>query len=270
MPFDKVSGLFVTSSLVILVVSVLLYVWYTISKQEDFGKAASIISWLGAVFLTAALVFRTIASGHGPFANMYEYSVSFTWGITLSYLALERQMKSRTLGVLVIPIAAILLWYATTLPAGIEPLVPALQNNLLLTVHVSVAIFAYGMFAVAFGSAVLYLIQAGSNRVSWMPDPESLDDVSYKSVIIGVPLFALVIILGAYWGNIAWGRYWGWDPKETASLVTWLIYLGYLHARAIAGWRGKPAATLLVIGFVAVLFTFFGVNLFLSGLHSYA
>jgi len=277
MPFGGVSLLFVSSALVALVVSVALYIFYTITKHEDIGAAGSIIAWLGTAFLTLALVFRTIASGHGPFANMYEYSVSFAWGVTLCYLLIERQLKSRTLGALVLPIGALILAMAAhgwlfniRISSDIEPLVPALQNNLLLTVHVAVAIFAYGMFAVAFGSAIMYLIQSGSMRVSWLPDAEVLDDTSYKSVMIGVPLFALVIILGAYWGNVAWGRYWGWDPKETASLVTWLIYLGYLHSRAIAGWKGRPAAVLLAIGFAAVLFTFFGVNLFLSGLHSYA
>ncbi|MCL5961279.1 MAG: c-type cytochrome biogenesis protein CcsB [Chloroflexi bacterium] len=270
MPLGGISLLFVKSSLVVLAVAVVLYLWYTFGKNEDIGKSGTIVSWLAVVFLTIALVFRTIASGHGPFANMYEYTVSFTWGIGLCYLVLERQLKSRSLGTFVIPIAVLLLLYGVTLPSDIEPLVPALQNNLLLTVHVSVAIFAYGMFAVGFGAAIMYLVQSGSSPVSWMPSADALDDISYKSVIIGVPLFALVIILGAFWGNVAWGRYWGWDPKETASLVTWLIYLAYLHARAVAGWRGQRAAVLLVIGFFATLFTFFGVNLFLSGLHSYA
>ncbi|MCL5266442.1 MAG: c-type cytochrome biogenesis protein CcsB [Chloroflexi bacterium] len=267
---EKMSLYMVTSSFISLAVAALLYIWHTATKNEDVGKSATIIAWLGGAFLTFGLVSRTIASGHGPFSNMYEYSVSFAWGIVVSYVAFERQLKSKSLGVLVLPIALLLLLYSSTLPADIEPLVPALQNNLLLTIHVAVAIFAYGMFSVSFGSAVMYLIQADGQKVSWMPDANTLDDVSYKSVILGVPLFALVIILGAVWGNVAWGRYWGWDPKETASLVTWLIYLGYLHARSVSGWKGKPSAVLLVIGFVATLFTFFGVNLFLSGLHSYA
>ncbi|MBI2954272.1 MAG: c-type cytochrome biogenesis protein CcsB [Chloroflexi bacterium] len=267
---EKMSIYLVTSSFGTLAIAALLYLLHISSKNEDIGKSATIIAWIGGVFLTLALVLRTIVSGRGPFANMYEYTVSFSWGIMLSYLFFERQIKSRSLGLLVVPIAAVLLLYAVSLPGEVEPLVPALQNNLLLTVHVSVAIFAYGMFAVAFGSSLMYLFQKDGNKVSWLPSADVLDDVSYKSVIIGVPLFALVIILGAVWGNVAWGRYWGWDPKETASLVTWLIYLGYLHARSVSGWKGTPAAVLIVIGFVATLFTFFGVNLFLSGLHSYA
>ena len=187
----KMSMYMVTSSLISLVIAAVLYLWHTASKNEDIGKSATIIGWLSGVFLTLGLIFRVIVTGHGPFANMYEYSVSFSWGIVLSYLFFERQLKSRSLGMLVVPIAALLLVYASTLPAAVEPLVPALQNNLLLTVHVSVSIFSYGMFAVAFGSSIMYLIQANGNRISWMPDPDTLDDVSYKSVIFGVPLFAL-------------------------------------------------------------------------------
>lgn len=266
----KMSIYMVTSSFISLIVAALLYLWHIASKNEDVGRSATIIAWIGGIFLTLGLVMRMFVTGHGPFSNMYEYTVSFSWGVVLSYLYFERQIKTRSLGLLVVPIAALLLLYAVTLSADVEPLIPALQNNLLLTVHVSVSIFAYGMFAVAFGASILYLLQADGRKVSWLPSLDTLDDASYKSVIIGVPLFALVIILGAVWGNVAWGRYWGWDPKETASLVTWLIYLVYLHARSVSGWRGKPSAVLLVVGFVATLFTFFGVNLFLSGLHSYS
>jgi cytochrome c-type biogenesis protein CcsB len=146
--------------------------------------------------------------------------------------------------------------------------VPALQNATLLTLHVAVAVIAYGTFAVGFGSAVMYLVQGG-RRIGWLPEPAVLDDISYRAIIVGFPMMTLVIILGAIWADIAWGSYWTWDPKETASLVTWLIYGAYLHARTIAGWRGNRAAFLIVLGFVATLFTFFS-NLFLGGLHSYA
>jgi cytochrome c-type biogenesis protein CcsB len=166
------------------------------------------------------------------------------------------------------PVALALLWYASSTPSTIEPLVPALQNATLLTLHVATAVVAYGTFAVAFGAAIIYLLQTG-RHIEWLPAEEILDDISYRSIIIGFPMMTLVIILGAVWADIAWGAYWTWDPKETASLVTWLIYGAYLHARTIAGWRGGRAAGLLILGFVATLFTFFS-NLFLGGLHSYA
>jgi len=157
---------------------------------------------------------------------------------------------------------------AATIPATIEPLVPALQNNLLLTVHVAVAIVAYGSFSIAFGAAILFLIQPAGGR--WgLPKPAILDEISYKSVVIGFPFLTATIFLGALWADVAWGSYWSWDPKETASLVTWLIYATYLHARVVRGWTGSRAAILLMAGFGATLLTYFG-NYFFGGLHSYA
>jgi ABC-type transport system involved in cytochrome c biogenesis permease subunit len=234
----------------------------------SIGKYASILGWLAAAALTAFLVFRTIATGHGPFANMYEFSVAFAWGIVGAYMWFERRYHQRILALVAIPVALALMLYATTLPSTIEPLVPALQNNLLLTIHVAVAIVAYGSFTVAFASAILYLIQPEGGR--WgLPKPEVLDEIGYRSVVIGFPFLMLTIILGAVWADVAWGTYWSWDPKETASLVTWLIYGAYLHARVVRGWRGQRAAWLLILGFAATLFTYFG-NLFFGGLHSYS
>ena len=228
----------------------------------------TLIAWLAFVFVTASLVFRTVAVGHGPFANMYEFSVAFAWGILGAYLVVERRYHLRTIGLIALPVALALLGYATTIPATAEPLVPALQNNLLLTVHVAVAIVAYGSFTVAFGAALLYLIQPAGGRRG-LPRLEILDEVSYRAVVIGFPFLTLVLVLGALWAEVAWGRYWGWDPKETASLVTWLIYGAYLHARVVRGWHGRRSAGLLMIGFAATLFTYFG-NLFFGGLHSYS
>jgi len=228
----------------------------------------TLIAWLALVFVSASLIFRTIAVGHGPFSNMYEFSVAFSWGVLAAYLLVERRYHLRTIGLIALPIALALMLYATTIPAAAEPLVPALQNNLLLTVHVAVAIVAYGSFTVAFGASLLYLIQPPQGRRG-LPRLEILDEVSYRAVVIGFPFLTLVLILGALWAEVAWGRYWGWDPKETASLVTWLIYGAYLHARVVRGWHGRRSAWLLMIGFAATLFTYFG-NLFFGGLHSYA
>ncbi len=146
---------------------------------------------------------------------------------------------------------------------------PALDNAPLLTIHVAMAMISYGIFATAFGAAVAYLAQGPTDRFGWLPSHKTLDEVAYRAVIIGFPIFATMIILGSWWASIAWGRYWGWDPKETSALVTWLIYAVYLHARNARGWAGRPAALILVIGFGAVLFTYFG-NLYFSGLHAYS
>jgi cytochrome c-type biogenesis protein CcsB len=162
-----------------------------------------------------------------------------------------------------------LLGYAATLPSTIEPLVPALHNPPLITLHVAMAMISYGIFATSFGAAVAYLVQGRNDRFRWLPGHKVLDEVAYRAVVIGFPIFATLIILGSYWASIAWGAYWSWDPKETAALVTWLIYAVYLHARNQRGWAGRPAALILVIGFGALMFTYFG-NLFFSGLHSYS
>ncbi len=232
------------------------------------GMYGTLLAWLTFAFLTASLVFRTIATGHGPFANMYEFSVAFAWGILITYLYFERKYHQRILGVVALPVSLAMLLYATTIPSTLDPLVPALQNNLLLSVHVAVAIVAYGTFTVAFGAAVLRLIQPDEGRRG-LPAPEILDEIGYKAVVVGFPFLTLTIVLGAVWADVAWGRYWGWDPKETASLVTWLIYGAYLHARVVRGWSGRRAAWLLIVGFGATLLTYFG-NLFFGGLHSYS
>jgi len=238
-------------------------------RTSVIGQYASLLAILAAAFITACLVFRTIATGHGPFANQYEFSVAFAWGVQVTFVWFERRYRQRLLGLVALPVALALLGYALTIPREIEPLLPALQNNLLLTVHVAVAIVAYGSFTVAFAAALLHLVQPEGGR--WgLPKPAILDEIGYRSIVVGFPFLTLTIVLGALWAEVAWGRYWAWDPKETASLVTWLIYGAYLHARVVRGWRGRRAAILLVVGFVATLFTFFGVNLFVNSLHSYS
>jgi cytochrome c-type biogenesis protein CcsB len=230
-----------------------------------YGTYFTRLAW---VFLTACLVLRTIATGHGPFTNQYEFAVSFAWGMITAYVYFEHRYHVRTIALLVLPIASGMLLYALSVGATADPLVPALQNNLLLTIHVAVAIVAYGAFSVSFAAAVLYLTQPETGRPKW-PKPALLDEMGYRAVIIGFPLLTMTVVLGAVWAEIAWGSYWSWDPKETASLLTWLIYGAYLHARVARGWVGRRAAWLLIAGFASVLLTFFG-NLFFGGLHSYA
>jgi len=237
-------------------------------RTASIGHYATLLGGLSVFAIAASLVFRTIATGHGPFSNMYEFSIAFAFGILCAYYWFERKYHQRVLGLLALPVALALLAYAATVPASIEPLVPALQNNMLLTVHVATAIVAYGSFTIAFAAALLYLIQPEGGR--WgLPKPEVLDEIGYRAIVIGFPFLTLTVVLGAVWADTAWGTYWSWDPKETASLVTWLIYGAYLHARVVRGWRGRRAAVLLLVGFAATLFTYFG-NLFFGGLHSYS
>jgi cytochrome c-type biogenesis protein CcsB len=222
---------------------------------------------LAFISLTVSVIARWIEAGHGPFSNMYEFAVGFSWGVILMGLIFQWKYKASFSKIVSMIIAIALLLFAASQPSRVVPLVPALQQSYLLTAHVAAAIIAYGTFTSGFAAALLYLIQNKKNY-AWMPKAEHLDDMSYRAVLVGFPFLTLLIILGALWANIAWGRYWGWDPKETASLVTWLFYVAYMHARIMRGWKGGRAAILLIIGFAAVLFTFFG-NYIFSGLHAY-
>jgi cytochrome c-type biogenesis protein CcsB len=177
----------------------------------------------------------------------------------------------------VTPFPFIIMAYASLNSSEIQPLVPALQSNWLIS-HVVTCFVGYAAFAVSFGVSFLYLFKVNAeNRASkkghsfmdFLPSSDLLDEVGYKTIAIGFPLLTIGIITGAFWANVAWGTYWSWDPKETWSLIVWLIYAAYLHARITKGWRGKKAALLSIVGFSATLFCYLGVNLILSGLHSY-
>lgn len=227
-------------------------------------------TFVAAVLTGVYLGLRTSLTGYGPFANQHEFAVSFVFGILVAYLVAEYFYQIRVLSLVVLPVAAVLLVYAMNLDTSIRPLIPALQNNLLLTLHVGFAMFAYGAAVVSFGAAVLYLLYPYLKKtVRRLPPRDLFDDIGYKAAAVTFPLLTIMIALGAVWANTAWGRYWGWDPKETAALVTWLIYGAYLHARVTRGWQGTRSAVLLIVGFAAVMFAYFG-NHFFGGLHSYA
>ena len=254
-----------------------LYFWHLVDKNKTAGNIATAVTILGLVSNTIALVLRTIEVGHAPFSNMYEFSTSFAWGVVAVYLFAEYKYKLKVLGAFVMPVAFLMI--VSTAMFGIDmnarPLMPALQSNW-LTAHVAVAIIAYGAYAFSFGIAIMYLIKeslAKRKSASFLnlhlPDAKILDELSYRFIAFAFPWMSLVIITGAIWAEYAWGRYWSWDPKETWSLITWLVYAAYLHARFTYGWKGRRAAWMAIIGFITVLFTYFGVNMLLSGLHSY-
>ena len=237
-------------------------------RGTSLGWYATAFQVIALLLLTAYMAIRMSLTGHGPFANQHEFAVAFTWGILLVNLFFGLRYRIRMLSLVVLPVAAAMLVYALSLDTGVRPLIPALQNNLLLTLHVGFAIIAYGAACVSFGAAVLYLLHQHITRVH-LPRQEVLDDVGYRAAVITFPLLTIMIVLGSVWASTAWGRYWGWDPKETAALVTWLVYGAFLHARVVRDWRGTKASWLLVIGFLTILFAYFG-NHFFGGLHSYA
>lgn len=238
--------------------------------QISFGQWGTMLSWFATVFAFMAVLFRTIAAERLPTANMYEFSLTFVLAISVMYIVFERMYHIRQLGAIVMPIAFGMSLYIWSLPADmreVTPLIPALQARPIMTAHVSSAIFAYATFAVSFAAAVLYLIKSKRN-IRWLPSLEVLDDVAFRAVGIGFPLLSLVLILGSIWAHDAWGVYWSWDPKETAALFTWLVYGVYLHTRTLRGWRGTRSAIILLFGFAAVIFTYYG-NYFFGGLHAY-
>ncbi|HVU65837.1 MAG TPA: c-type cytochrome biogenesis protein CcsB [Ktedonobacteraceae bacterium] len=243
------------------------------------GRGGMMLGWLAVLALVVGLVTRTLLEQHAPWSNLYEFSVSFTTAFLICYLIFELRFHERVrawgfyvclLAVIILSVA-VYLGIAYNMLAPNQELIPALQDRTILAIHVGVAIFAYSLFCVAFGAGLVMLIQGGEGqRYRWLPSAEAADALGYKAVIAGFPLLALTLIIGAYWANYAWGHYWSWDPKETSALVTWLIYAVYLHARGIRGWRGKRIAWLLALGFVATLFTYYGVSFFVPSLHSYA
>lgn len=245
---------------------------------------ATALSWLAVITLTTSLGARWIAAERPPYANMWEFTVGFGWGIVLFHALFELRFRmlggegsagagaaAAMVGAVLLPVAFTMFAFALAyFPSEISPLVPALQANRILGAHVATMMLSYAMLAVSFGAAVLFLIQNGERRFARLPAGDTLEEIGNRAVLIGFPMLTLGIALGAYWAQDAWGRYWGWDPKETSAAVTWLIYAGYLHARNLRGWKGRGSAWVLVVGFAAVLFTYFAVNLWVSGLHSYS
>ena len=269
---SSLESIFLIASLAGVTLTLLFAILASIKSRR--GTAASglylatkVLTYLSLASITLTIVFRAIQTGHGPFSNMYEFAIAFVWGIIIMGVIFEWRYKTATVKNMGLIVSLLLLIFAIVQHSKPEPLVPALQQSALLSVHVASAVVAYGVFTIGFGAAILYLIQDRRNS-NWLPDKDIFDLISYRSVVIGFPFLTATIVLGAIWADIAWGRYWSWDPKETASLVTWLIYAAYMHARLMRGWKGKKTAILLIVGFAAILLTFFG-NYIFSGLHAY-
>jgi cytochrome c-type biogenesis protein CcsB len=250
--------------------------------RDLWGKIASGFAAAGLLAHTAALLIRwresyNLGIGHAPLSNLYESLVFFAWAVVLLYLVTEWKTRSRAPGVFVIPVAFLLMAFASLSPSvsdRIEPLIPALQSNW-LTSHVITCFMGYAAFTVAFGLAILYLVKGhpgsrgnptGFRR--YIPDREALEELLYQSTLLGFVFLTLGIMTGAVWAHYAWGSYWSWDPKETWSLITWIVYAALLHARFVRGWRGRRLAVLALVGFAAMLFTYLGVN-YLPSLHAY-
>ena len=250
-----------------------MYFVFIAAKNDKTARLAAIVQTVGLVLHFAAIVCRGIAAGRLPLTNQYEFATCFAWGLCLVSLIFVYRFKFSMLGAFASPIIILIIGYAAMQSKEIHDLMPALQSNW-LGVHVSTAIIAYGSFGVSFVLSLIFLMRDKMTAHGFMdqhvPSKEKLDIISYRSVSLGLLFLTFCIITGSIWAEKAWGSYWSWDPKETWSLITWLVYAVYLHLRINRGWNGKAAAIFAAIGFVCVMFTYIGVNTFLPGVHSYA
>jgi len=222
----------------------------------------------GAAIQTAYMAMRWMEAGRAPFSNMFESLVLFAWAIVVVYLVLQTRIRIPVLGAATSLAAVVALAYASTYEADIEPLMPALQSNW-LSIHVFTCFLGYAGFALSFLAAISYLVGTRSGSKMSRDARDALELVTAKTISFGFLFLTIGIITGAVWANSAWGTYWSWDPKETWSLITWFVYAGYLHCRFMRGWRGRRTAWIAIVGFAAVMFTYFGVSYWLGGDHSY-
>jgi cytochrome c-type biogenesis protein CcsB len=259
------------------------YLVRMVSGREIWGRLATVTALIGLFAQTVALILRWVTSyqmgiGHAPLSNLYESLIFFAWAIVALYLTIEWRTKNRSLGTFVVPVAFLSMGFASLSPnvsSRIQPLIPALQSNW-LTTHVITCFLGYAAFTVAFALGLMVFMK-GPERINpetsrrfiqLIPEADILDELIYQSTVLGFVFLTIGIMTGSIWAHYAWGSYWSWDPKETWSLITWLVYAIMLHARYVRGWRGKRMAVMAILGFVSVLITYLGVN-YLPGLHSY-
>lgn len=252
------------------------------SRAETWGRMGLNLTVIGAACQTVGVVCRGLAAHRLPWGNMYEFVTSALLFVVIVYLVLMTRQNVRWLGIGVTALLAVGNGLAATvLYVGVAPLVPAL-HSVWFVIHIVAACLAAAALNVGAIASILFLVKSHAEHkaertgrpirgfLARVPDSRSIDNLAYRAHAFGFPIWTFTIAAGSIWAEYAWGRFWGWDPKETWSLVTWVIYAGYLHARATAGWRGTRAAVVAIIGIAAFWFNFVGVNLFISGLHSYA
>ena len=271
-------------TLALYFVAMLLFFLYAAIKKPSVAKYAVRVQLFALLVHTAAIVLRGILMGRLPMANQYEFSTAFSWALALVSLVFIQKFRFPVLGAFASPVTLLLAVYAgvqklnelKVIAAGgvdsIRNLMPALRSSW-LGIHVSTVIIAYGAFGVSFVLSIIFLLRDRMKENGFwdqhIPKKEKLDTISYRCVSLGMMFLTVTIGIGGIWAEDAWGSYWSWDPKETWALVTWVIYLVYLHLRIRKGWNGKTAAIFGTVGFICVLFTYIGVNTLLPGLHSY-
>ena len=252
----------------------MMYIWSLADGRRPVDRVAPALALMGLGAQGIAMILRGIEVGRVPLTNLSESLTFVSWALMAIYLVTERRQRIAALGVFVSLVALVATACATVLPRDVA-LHPALHSRW-LAIHVVSSLAGYASFIIAFAATLGYLVQERllkSKRINalqqQLPSLDAVDHLAYKMVALGFPMLTLGVVTGAMWAQTAWGSYWNWDPKETWSLVTWLVYAAYLHMRIVRGWRGKWANRLLLIGFAAVLVTFFGVSFIPSGLHRY-
>ncbi len=283
---NLISGNIIMAMNVIFIFSAVSYIAYLFAPESFIGRVATLSAYAGVFAGGSALLLRWYESylldleiGHAPVSNLYEVFILLFCVTCAVYLTLERRYQAKAMGAFVMTLVSAGVFFGIWLDSigqgDIKPLVPALQSYW-MKIHVPMNFVGYGSFAVACGAGMAYLFRhrleskGGSSRMlAIFPTLDQLDQLAYKAVAIGFPAFTLATILGAAWAAEAWGGYWSWDPKETWALIVWLVYGAYLHARVSHGWHGKALAWWAVAGFLVTVFCFLGVNMYLSGLHSY-
>ncbi|MCK5426540.1 MAG: c-type cytochrome biogenesis protein CcsB [Thermodesulfovibrionia bacterium] len=250
-------------------------IWLFRGKKAT-SKLIFVIAAIGFIFHTLNIIVRYIEGGHIPITNLHEASSFFSWCILVLFFILEARYRIDLLGAFIMPIVLILMLSSFVLPREINPSLNPVLKSYWLGIHTTLAFIGDAAFALAAGVGVMYLIQERNVKSKHpsalfkrLPSLQILDEINYRLISLGFPLLTLAIITGVIWANTAWGTYWRWDPKEVWSLITWLVYALVLHLRLTIGWRGKKAAGLSILGFILVIFTFFGVTLFLKGLHTF-
>jgi cytochrome c-type biogenesis protein CcsB len=248
-------------------------------QTRRWGQIAVGVTAAGVLTHAGVLVTRGLATDRLPWGNMYEFATGVLLVGVVAYLVLAlRNEGLRHIGVFVMgPVVLALIAVGLQLYAEAAPLVAALRSSW-LAVHVTAAILGFGIFFVSGIASILYLVRSraeargavGTGVVSRLPRAAALDRVAHRTAVFGFPIWTFAVIAGAIWAESAWGRFWGWDPKETWSFIAWVVYAAYLHARTTAGWRGRPAAWVNVVGLVVMLFNLLYVNMVSTGLHSYA
>lgn len=280
------SSQFLGATTFIYLAATFFYVAFAIFRIKELGYLGTFITGTGILFNTAGITLRWIDSynggvGHIPLSNMYESLVFFALAIAVTYLVVEYYYKERIIGSFVLPLAFLSMAYASYSPEfgkDIKPLLPALQSNWLVA-HVITCFVGYAAFAISCSLSIYYLTKSWRSRThSVQNNPvvssetmslAKIDELNHKMIVFGFLWLSAGIITGAVWANSAWGTYWSWDPKETWSLITWFVYAFAIHARMTRKWDGARMAWIALLGFISVIFTYYGVNFLLSGLHSY-